>query len=266
LQKSTGGLLGSPKRSFGGRRRSGSCDRRHRSCGPAGSDPNGASEESRFARWVGAKRRLTARTGNPKRAKHHEMRCSPGAGRKLGGPVGDVRLGYSFFENVGCTPEDRPHLANECARLTVSGIPSDLHPGPRALDGTRAVRVDLTVRRVAVRVVYAAGSRRERRVTAAFERMGEALRAPCSAPLNPVRAAGVLGSRVRMGLFGGFVRSLRRRRRDGGRCPIRRQGAPEIGDAGQAFSADGAEGLHARGACRHVRALHWARRDRPRSD
>jgi hypothetical protein len=27
--------------------------------------------------------------------------------------------------------------------------------------------------------------------------MGEALRAPCSAPLNPVRPAGALGSRVR---------------------------------------------------------------------
>jgi hypothetical protein len=100
------------------------------------------------------------------------VRCSPDDGRKLGGPVGDVRLGYSFFENVGCTPEDRPHLANECALLTESGVPSDLHPGPRALDGTRAVRVDLTVRRVAVRVVYAARSRRERRVTAAFRANG----------------------------------------------------------------------------------------------
>jgi hypothetical protein len=39
----------------------------------------------------------------------------------------------------------------------------------------------------------------------AFERMGEALRVPCSTPLNPVWLAGALGSRVRTEPFGVFV-------------------------------------------------------------
>jgi hypothetical protein len=73
------------------------------------------------------------------------------------------------------------------------------------------------------------------------ERVGEALRVPCSAPLNPVRAAGTLGGRVRR-VPSGLCPAPVVVRSDAGRCPIRRQEAPEIGDAGRALSADGADG------------------------
>jgi hypothetical protein len=54
------------------------------------------------------------------------------------------------------------------------------------------------VRRVAVRVVHTARiPTRAADQTAASNDLGEALRVPCSAPLNPVRPAGALGSWVR---------------------------------------------------------------------
>lgn len=55
--------------------------RRHRSCGPAGSGSPGASEENRFAREVGAIRRLPRELGDPKRVKRHEARHSPSFGK-----------------------------------------------------------------------------------------------------------------------------------------------------------------------------------------
>jgi hypothetical protein len=54
------------------------------------------------------------------------------------------------------------------------------------------------VRRVAVRVAHTARiSTRAADQTAASNDLGEALRAPCFASLNPMRPAGALGSRVR---------------------------------------------------------------------
>lgn len=96
------------------------------------------------------------------------------------------------------------------------------------------------------------------------ERVGEALRGPCSAPLNPVRPAGPLGGRVRRTLAG-FV-SPHVVRSDGGWCPIRRHEAPEIGDAGRAFPADGAEGPSCAWRSPPRPSPYGRDRDRPRSD
>jgi hypothetical protein len=95
----------------------------------------------------------------------------------------------------------------------------------------------------------AAASRRR------FERHGRGASSALLRTPKPGVAGGYSG-------WSGFFRALNESRRiapavarsDAGRCLIHRQEAPEIGDAGRAFPADGAEGPHARGASRHVRA------------
>jgi hypothetical protein len=88
-----------------------------------------------------------------------------------------------------------------------------------------------------------------------FERVGEALRVPCSATAKPGAGGGYSG-------------------RSGSTDPSRGSAQPPSSSGAtpggarfadtkrqrsespvRAFSADGADGPHARGACRHVRAL-----------
>jgi hypothetical protein len=112
------------------------------------------------------------------------------------------------------------------------------------------------------------GFRRERRVKPPLRAIW-ARRFEChvSAPLNQVRLAGALGGRVVPDLSGSAESAPAVVRSDAGWCPIHRHEAPDIGDAGRAFPADGAEGPHARGASRHVRArIVGQERDRPSSD
>jgi hypothetical protein len=89
-------------------------ERRHRSCGPAGSDPK-RSVQRKAGSCAESEQNAASRAnlGDPKRVKRHEARLSPASGRKLGGPENDVELGFSIFEKVGCSPESSAHLATK---------------------------------------------------------------------------------------------------------------------------------------------------------
>jgi len=50
------------------------------------------------------------------------------ASAKTRSSVDDVKLGCSFFEKVGCTPEERPHLVTKTPPNR-GEFRSDLHPG-----------------------------------------------------------------------------------------------------------------------------------------
>jgi hypothetical protein len=125
-------------------------------------------------------------------------------------PGDDVKLGCSFFEKVGCTPEVR-RISRR--RRLLTGAIFEATSTPAACS-----RRSMTVRVGAIGAARRGPSRlhdpnpdasggSNRR----FEQLGEALRAPSSAPLNPVRPADALGGRVRRALRS--VSSPRRRER-----------------------------------------------------
>jgi hypothetical protein len=73
-------------------------------------------------------------------------------GRKPTGPVGDVELGYSFFEKVGCSPESSAHLVTKRTSSVKAAFRNVLHPG-LAFSTGRDGEDGEAVRCVEVRVV-----------------------------------------------------------------------------------------------------------------
>jgi hypothetical protein len=128
-------------------------------------------------------------------------------------------------------------------------------PGLRVLDGTRVVTLGKRCEASGLELCEKPVSRREFGVSPrGFERNGRGASSTLLRSAKPGAAGGCSG---RSG-FGASSRGASRAsvvvRSDGGRCPSCRHEAPEVGVAGRAFSADGADGPHARGACRHALA------------
>lgn len=94
--------------------------------------------------------------------------------------------------------------------------------------------------------------------------MGEALRVSSTAPLNPVRPAGALGSRVRRAFRGSKAAPVVVRS-DGGRCPIRRQ-ERQMSETPVGLSQPTAQMVLTRVVLAATSEPFGARRDRPRSD
>jgi hypothetical protein len=175
------------------------------------------------------------------------------ASAKTRSSVDHVKLGCSFFEKW-------------VVRLTFRRISLRRRPSTGVNFGATSAPASRSRRSTTVRVEANGAARRDpscshgpnrgarRRIqTAAFERPGRGASSALLHIAKPDVAGGCSGqSGSSVPFWGPFGAPVVRR--DGGWCPIRRHEAPEIGDAGRAFSADGADGPHARGACRHVRA------------
>jgi hypothetical protein len=121
-----------------------------------------ASEESRSARGVGTKSRLSLGPGDPKRVKRHEARHSPAVrakARKAGTPArssGARSLKSGLFARRFGAPRD------ETVPFSGGGFRAISIPASRSRRSA-AVRVEIPVRRVEARVVSSTELRRGRR-------------------------------------------------------------------------------------------------------
>jgi hypothetical protein len=236
---------------------------RHRSCGPAGSGSLGSVRGKPVrARCRDNTPPPRADPGDPKRVKRHE-RDTRRASAKTRSSVDHVKLGCSFFEKwvvrlkFGASRRSRP-LAG--ANFGATSTPASCSRR------STTVRSRAKVRRVAVRVVYTARiPTRAAAQTAAPERHGRGASSALLRIAKPDAAGGCSGQSGSSVPFWGRFRAPVVRR-DGGWCPIHRQGAPEIGDAGRAFSADGADGPSRAWRLPPRPSPSGRDRDRPRSD
>jgi hypothetical protein len=173
-------------------------------------------------------------------------------GRKPAGPVGDVKLGFSFFEKWVFRLKVR-RISRRRRAPHGDGFEAVSPPASRS---RRSATVRAAIRCGASKFELFshpngdAGGGSLRR----SERVGEALRVPCSAPLNPVRAAGTLGGRVRRVLRGSVQPPSSSGATPGGArlADRKRQRSETPGGLSQPTAQ---RVPHARGACRHVRAL-----------
>jgi hypothetical protein len=168
--------------------------------------------------------------------------------------VSRVKLGCSFFEKWVVRLNVR-RISRRRRLLTGGDSRSDPPPRPSRSRRSTTVRVGGGgAARRGPSCFPRPESRRERRLKPPPNRLGEALRVPCSAPLNPVRPAGALGGRVRSGSLSGPPSEppSSGETTGGARFADRARQRSETPDG---LSQPTAQMVHhARGASRHVRA------------